>query len=52
VFVLPPEILARFVGSERLYFGLATAPATGPATFGVDLMPTEHSPYWRSIRVR
>jgi hypothetical protein len=43
--VLPPDVLARFVGSEKLYFGLATAPATGPANFDVDMMPTEASPY-------
>jgi V8-like Glu-specific endopeptidase/N-acetyl-anhydromuramyl-L-alanine amidase AmpD len=45
VFVLPPEVLARFVGSERLYFGLATAPATGVGAFDVDAMPTDKSPY-------
>lgn len=24
VFVVPPEVLARFIGNEKLYFGLAT----------------------------
>src|SRR5438309_11964646 len=33
VYVLPSDVLARFVGSDKLYFGLATAPATGPANF-------------------
>ncbi len=45
VYVLPPEILARFVGSEKLYFGLATAPATGPGAFEVEVLPTTDSPY-------
>src|SRR5262245_39766134 len=44
VYILPPEVLARFVGAEKLYFGLATAPASGGA-FTVDLMPTDASPY-------
>src|ERR1700712_5185464 len=45
VFVLPPEVLARFVGSEKLYFGLATAPAGGSGGFDIDVMPTAASPY-------
>lgn len=45
VYVLPPEILARFIGSERLYFGLATAPATNGAGYEVAVMPAEDSPY-------
>lgn len=45
VYVVPSEVLARFVGSEKLYFGLATASATGPAQFEIDLMPTVDSPY-------
>jgi len=45
VFILPPEVVARFVGAEKLYFGLATAPASGPAAFVVDMMPTAASPY-------
>ena len=45
VYVLPSEVLARFVGSQKLYFALATAPAGGPATFTIDQMPTADSPY-------
>ena len=45
VYVLPPEVLARFVGSPKLYFGLATAPATGPGGFDVEVTPTPASPY-------
>jgi len=43
VWVVPPEILARFIGTERLYFGLAVAPRGGP--MAVAVMPTEASPY-------
>ncbi|MGE0853687.1 MAG: papain-like cysteine protease family protein [Hyphomicrobiaceae bacterium] len=43
VWVVPPEILARFIGTERLYFGLAAAPSGGP--MAVAVMPTEASPY-------
>ncbi len=45
VYVIPPEILAQFVGSERLYFGLATTGPSGPIQFEVDVMPTSASPY-------
>ncbi len=42
-FTLPPEVLARFIGNERLYFGLATAAADG--AMKVAVTPTEASPY-------
>jgi hypothetical protein len=42
VWVVPPEVLASFVGAEKLYFGLATASNGGG--FSVDVMPTEASP--------
>jgi hypothetical protein len=42
-FTLPPEVLARFIGNERLYFGLATAGADGAMKVAVS--PTEASPY-------
>ncbi len=45
VYVVPPEVLARFIGSERIYFGLATAPAANGADYVVDAMPTADSPY-------
>lgn len=44
VYVVPPEVLARFVGAERLYFGLATA-SNGAGRPEVDFLPTEASPY-------
>ena len=42
-YTVPPEILARFIGSEKLYFGLATAGDGGPMKVAV--MPNETSPY-------
>ncbi|MFO6448856.1 papain-like cysteine protease family protein [Erythrobacter sp. NE805] len=44
VFVVPPEVLARFIGSEKLYFGLATGSGSGGA-MQVDALPREGSPY-------
>ena len=43
VWVVPPEVLAHFVGAERLYFGLATA--NNGSGYTVEVMPTEASPY-------
>lgn len=44
VYVVRPEVLARFVGQERLYFALATyADGRGPAE--ITSMPTADSPY-------
>jgi len=41
VFVVPPEVLARFIGGQKLYFGLAT----GIGGLNVDALPREGSPY-------
>ncbi|WP_199857819.1 N-acetylmuramoyl-L-alanine amidase [Erythrobacter sp. EC-HK427] len=46
VYTLPPEILARFTDADRLWFGLATAPAgSGDTGWSVDVLPTGSSPY-------
>jgi N-acetyl-anhydromuramyl-L-alanine amidase AmpD len=42
-FTLPPEVLARFIGNEKLYFGLATAGEGG--AMKVAVMPGASSPY-------
>ncbi|HWH42704.1 MAG TPA: papain-like cysteine protease family protein [Usitatibacter sp.] len=42
-FTLPPEVLARFIGNEKLYFGLATAADDG--AMKVAVMPSPSSPY-------
>jgi hypothetical protein len=44
MFVVPPEVLARFVGIEKLYFALATAPEAG-GPMQVAVKPTDDSPY-------
>jgi len=44
VYVLPAEVLARFVGQEKLYFGLATA-SNGAGGPEVTTMPGSASPY-------
>ena len=44
VFVVPPEVLARFVGSDKLFFGLATGHA-GNGGLRVDALPRPGSPY-------
>lgn len=44
VFVVAPSVLLRFVGSERLYFGLATG-HSGSGGLQVDAWPREGSPY-------
>ncbi len=44
VFVVPPEILARFIGQDKLFFALATGSAEGGA-LEVDAVPREGSPY-------
>jgi N-acetyl-anhydromuramyl-L-alanine amidase AmpD len=44
VYVVPPEVLAQFVGQERLYFAVATAPE-GNGPLQVAAMPAEGSPY-------
>ena len=45
IYVVPPEVLARFVGQDRLYVALATTPERTGATAEVAVMPTEGSPY-------
>ena len=40
---IPPEILARFIGKDKIYFGLATGPQNG--ALKVDVMPSLSSPY-------
>ena len=42
-YILPPEVLARFIGNEKLYFGLATAAEGGAMKVAVS--PTAASPY-------
>jgi N-acetyl-anhydromuramyl-L-alanine amidase AmpD len=42
VYVLPPEVLARFVGQQKLYYGLATG---SNGTSAVAAMPGPGSPY-------
>ena len=44
VFVVAPEVLVRFIGSDKLYFGLATG-HTGNGGLTVDALPREGSPY-------
>ena len=44
VFVVPSDVLARFIGGDRLFFGLATGHANNGG-MNVDAMPREGSPY-------
>jgi hypothetical protein len=44
VFVVAPEVLSRFVGSDKLFFGLATG-HSGNGGLRVDAVPREGSPY-------
>jgi N-acetyl-anhydromuramyl-L-alanine amidase AmpD len=44
VYVLPPEVLARFVGQQKLYYGLATVP-NGSGVAEVISLPGSGSPY-------
>ncbi|MFA7553313.1 MAG: papain-like cysteine protease family protein [Spongiibacteraceae bacterium] len=43
-YVVPTEVIARFIGMEKLYFALATGPIEGGA-LTVDVMPDINSPY-------
>ena len=45
VFTVPPQVLARFIGAEKLYVGLATASAPGGQDWRVDVTPSESSAY-------
>jgi hypothetical protein len=44
VYVLPPEVLARFVRQQKLYYGLATS-ENGAGKVEVVTMPSSGSPY-------
>jgi N-acetyl-anhydromuramyl-L-alanine amidase AmpD len=45
VYLLRPDVLARFIRADRLYFGLATATPPAAADWRVDQRPTAASPY-------
>src|SRR5262245_37783272 len=45
VYLVPPEVLARFVGQERLYVGLAVGADRNGGALEVAVLPTEGSPY-------
>ncbi len=45
VFVVPAAVLSRFVGAQRLWFGLATAAAPAGRDWTVEVLPTPASPY-------
>ena len=42
-FFVPPEVIVRFIGNEKLYIGVATAGQGG--AMKVAVMPTQASPY-------
>lgn len=44
VYVMPPEVLARFAGKDRLYFALATY-SNGKESPEISSIPTSDSPY-------
>lgn len=44
VFVVPPDVLSRFIGGERLYFGLASGHANNGG-LQVDALPRDGSPF-------
>src|SRR6516225_3356759 len=44
VFVVAPEVLSRFIGTDKLYFGLATG-HSGNGGLKVDALPRAGSPY-------
>jgi papain like cysteine protease AvrRpt2/permuted papain-like amidase YaeF/Yiix C92 family enzyme len=44
VYLLPPEVLARFIGQQRLYVALATTYNNNGGPH-VDVLPTDGSPY-------
>jgi hypothetical protein len=45
VYILPPEVLARFVGQEKIYYALATYSNGKSSTPEFSSMPAEGSPY-------
>ena len=45
VYMVPAEVLARFIGQERLYVALATAPERNGQAPRIDVMPGATAPY-------
>ena len=45
VYTVPPQIIARFITADRLFYALATASAPGGQDWQIDVMPSEASPY-------
>ncbi|WP_257140529.1 N-acetylmuramoyl-L-alanine amidase [Burkholderia sp. RF2-non_BP3] len=45
VYMVPPAVLARFVGAGRLWFGLATAASSDADAWTIDVLPNADSPY-------
>jgi uncharacterized protein YycO len=45
VFVLPPEVLVRFIGQPKLYFTAAGYNGAGPAKAEIASLPSDKSPY-------
>jgi len=45
VYVLPPDVLARFVGQEKLYYALVTYVGSNGAKPEITALPTEASAY-------
>jgi N-acetyl-anhydromuramyl-L-alanine amidase AmpD len=45
IYIVPPNVMARFIQADRLYFGLATATPPTATDWHVETMPTAESPY-------
>src|SRR6185503_3372610 len=45
LYTVPAEVLARFIGQERIYFGLATVPESNGSAPRIDVLPDTGSPY-------
>jgi uncharacterized protein YycO len=45
IYVVPAEVLARFIGQERLYVALATVPERNGQAPRIDVMPGATAPY-------
>jgi hypothetical protein len=45
VFIVPPEVLSRFVGHDKLYYALATFGRQGPGNPEIAALPSQGSPY-------
>jgi hypothetical protein len=50
VYLLPADVLSRFVGQEKLYYGLAIFPDPARSTAEISVMPTASSP-WINIKM-